>query len=719
MEIWPGRERPLGATSDDEGANFALFSPAATSVDVCLFDDDGAQTRVPLRESTGHVWHGYVRGVGPGSRYGFRVDGPFDPRKGLRFNANKLLVDPYARALDGEFLLDDAVFGFPAGHDGAVGHDDTVRDDRDSAPYVPKSVVVRDEFDWSGDRRPNRPWADTVLYETHVRGFTMRHPSVPPELRGTFAGLAHPAAVEHLTSLGVTAIELMPVHHFVSEVGLLRRGLTNYWGYNTLGYFAPHAGFSSSGSRGQQVTEFKQMVKAMHDAGIEVILDVVYNHTAESDELGPTLAFRGIDNAGYYRLRDGRYYVNHTGTGNTLNLGERHTLALVTDSLRYWVTQMHVDGFRFDLASTLTRSATGVDKRSAFLAVVHQDPVLSQVKLIAEPWDLGEGGYQLGGFPPPWSEWNDRFRNSARDFWLRGPTGVRELGTRLSGSSDLYQGDGRRPYASINYVTCHDGFTLHDLVTYADKHNDANHENNRDGPNDNHNWNCGHEGETDDSAVNRIRDRAIRGLLSTMLLSTGVPMLSHGDEIGRTQRGNNNTYCQDNELSWIDWTNADHALLDFTRRVIALRRAHPVFRQGSFFTGGAAAHVDGVDAPAHGDSDGVKDLAWFGVDGAEMTASAWNDTRARTLAMRLSGNDIRQLGPRGERIVDQSFLVVFHGGLEPVVFMLPGEPWASRYEVVLDSTGEHDGTAWPAGAEVELPALSALVLRSELSADRP
>jgi isoamylase len=543
VEVWPGRWRPLGATADEGGTNFALFSATAEEVDVCLFDGAGNETRIPLRESTYHIWHGYLPGVRAGTRYGFRVDGPFDPGQGARFNPSKLLVDPYARALDGEFVLDDAVFGYPP------GRDDTVQDHRNSAPFVPKSVVIDDHFDWADDRSPAVPWADTVIYEVHVRGFTKNHPDVPESLRGTYAGLAHPAAVEHLKSLGVTAVELMPIHHFVSEPALLRRRLSNYWGYNSIGYFAPHAAYSSSGSHGGQVTEFKRMVKALHEAGLEVILDVVYNHTAEGDETGPTLAFRGIDNGTYYRLSNGRRYVNYTGTGNTLWVPNLSTLQLITDSLRYWVTEMHVDGFRFDLATTLARTTHPFDKLSSFLAAVRQDPVLNQVKLIAEPWDIGEGGYQVGEFPPPWSEWNDRYRDTVRDFWLRGMTGVRELGYRLTGSSDLYQDDGRHPYASINFVASHDGFTLRDLVTFDNKHNEANGENNRDGTAENHNWNSGHEGETDDTIVRQIRDRAVRGMLGTLALSAGVPMIGHGDEMGRTQQGNNNAYCQDNNVT--------------------------------------------------------------------------------------------------------------------------------------------------------------------------
>ncbi|ABK52454.1 isoamylase [Acidothermus cellulolyticus 11B] len=694
VDVWPGHWWPLGATADEDGTNFAVYSRYAEAVDLCLFDDDGTETRLPLTETTYHVWHGYVPGVRPGTRYGFRVDGPFDPHRGLRFNPSKLLIDPYARALDGDFVLSDAVFGYPP------GRDDTVQDHRDSAPYVPKSVVVRDDFDWGSDRHPKTPWADTIIYELHVRGFTMRHPAVPPELRGTFAGLAHPAVLEHLTALGVTAVELMPVHHFISEPDVLRRGLTNYWGYNSIGYFAPHGRYSASGTRGQQVREFKQMVKALHEAGLEVILDVVYNHTAEGDETGPTLSFRGLDNPTYYRLADGgRRYVNYTGTGNTLDVRNFPVLQLIMDSLRYWVTEMHVDGFRFDLAASLARSMHDVDMLSSFLAIIHQDPVLSQVKLIAEPWDLGEGGYQVGEFPPLWTEWNDRFRDTVRDFWLRGRTGIRELGYRLSGSSDLYQDDGRRPYASINYVTCHDGFTLHDLVTYGTKHNEANGEANRDGADENHNWNCGHEGETDDPVINGIRARMKRNLLATTLLATGVPMLSHGDELGRTQRGNNNAYCQDNEISWVDWENADTGLSAFVRGVIALRRRHPVFRQRSFFTGTALS------------GDGVKDLAWFAPDGSEFAPSDWFDSQARTLGMYLSGTTLRQRDARGRPLRDDSFLLVLHAGLEGTTFTLPGPPWADAYTVVLDTTG-HISTPPTPGEALPIPPLTLLVLRA-------
>ena len=545
---WPGRWQPLGATYDGEGTNFALWSSGAEGVDLCLFADDGTEERIRLEDSTFHTWHGYIPGVGPGQRYGFRVYGPWDPKCGARWNPYKLLVDPYARAIDGAYTPHPAIFGH-------VDGDDLRRNEQDSAPYVPKSVVAHDDFDWAEVERPRVSWANTVIYEMHVRGFTMRHPGVPDHLRGTYAGLAHPAAIEHLTNLGVTAIELLPTHHFVDEPHLVRRGLRNYWGYNSLGYFAPHAAYGSAGTRGEQVTEFKQMVRALHAAGIEVILDVVYNHTAEGDHLGPTLSFRGIDNTAYYRLRDGgRHYADYTGTGNTLNVQQPQVLRLITDSLRYWVTAMHVDGFRFDLAAALARSMHDVDKLSAFLTVIQQDPVLSRVKLIAEPWDVGEGGYQVGEFPPLWTEWNDRYRDAVRDFWRMRAPGLRELASRLAGSSDLYEDDGRRPYASINFVTAHDGFTLRDLVSYERKHNEANGEENRDGNNDNRSWNCGGEGETTDPAVVSLRVRQAKNMLLTLLTSTGVPMLVAGDEMGRTQRGNNNAYCQDNDISWLDWT---------------------------------------------------------------------------------------------------------------------------------------------------------------------
>ena len=699
MRPWPGRPHPLGATWDGEGTNFTLFSSGAEAVDVCLFDDAGRETRIALEETTYHVWHGYLPQVGPGQRYGFRVDWPFEPSQGLRFNPSKLLIDPYARPIEGDFTRDDAVFGSVPGRD-------RVQEHRDSAPYVPKSVVVHDVFPWGSDHhRPHYAWSDTVIYELHVTGFTVRHPGIPPELRGTYAGLAHPAAIEHLHKLGVTAVELMPVHHFVSEPHLLRNRLTNYWGYNSIGYFAPHAAYSASGARGEQVREFKAMVRALHAAGIEVLLDVVYNHTGEGDETGPTLGFRGIDNPSYYRLQDDdpALYKDYTGTGNTLDVRSPHTLQLIMDSLRYWATEMHVDGFRFDLASALARSFHDVDKLSAFFDVIQQDPVISQVKLIAEPWDVGEGGYQVGEFPPLWTEWNGKYRDAVRDAWRGHGRGVRELGYRLSGSSDLYQDDGRRPYASINFVTSHDGFPLRDLTTYEDKHNEANREDNKDGDDHNRSWNCGVEGETSDPAINALRRRQARNLLTTLLLSSGVPMLLMGDEVRRTQGGNNNAYCQDNDISYLSWApdpDAD-ALFALVARLVRLRREHPVFRQKAFFLGRPTT------------DSGVKDLAWFGADGVELDDGDWFDPSVPTLGMYLDGQSIRTRGARGERIEDDSFLLVLHTGAEPAAMVLPKPPWATSYDVLVDTTQE-SGEAqarYKAGKRVPLEPRSVLLLR--------
>jgi len=693
---WPGMPRPLGTSWDGEGTNVALWSGGADAVEVCLFDDEGAETRIALQESTYQTWHGYLPEVEPGQRYGFRVHGPYNPARGMRFNPAKLLLDPYARAIDGDVTVHDAVFGF------AGDPYDDAPDTRDSAPWVPRSVVVRDDFPWGADVRPDTPWADSVIYELHVRGFTARHLGIPPHLRGTYAGLGHSAAIEHLQRLGVTAVELMPVHQFTSEPPIVRRGLGNYWGYNTLGYFAPHAGYSASGAGGGQVREFKAMVRALHAAGLEVILDVVYNHTAEGAEDGPTLAFRGIDNGSYYRLRpdDATRYTDYTGCGNTLDVRHPHVLQLLMDSLRYWVTEMHVDGFRFDLASALARSFHDVDKLSAFFDVIHQDPVVSKVKLIAEPWDIGEGGYQVGEFPPLWTEWNGKYRDSVRDFWRGAETGINELAYRLSGSSDLYQDDGRRPYASVNYITAHDGFTMRDLVSYGCKHNDANGERNRDGTDDNRSWNCGVEGETTDEAIQALRHRQIRNQLATLLLSTGVPMLTAGDEMLRTQDGNNNAYCQDNVISWLDWDLTTDAtdLLDFTRSLLALRAASPVLRQRVFFSG---RPIDGT---------GIKDIAWFGTDGLELADSDWHSPKARSLAVYLNGDGIRSRTARGEPIRDDSYLLVLHAGMRGHTFTLPGEPWGETYETVID-------TADPANAgtihkgQLLVPSRCVLLLR--------
>ncbi|HEY9412809.1 MAG TPA: glycogen debranching protein GlgX [Jiangellaceae bacterium] len=691
---WPGHWSPLGATFGGGATNFALRAPDASRVEVCLFDESGTETRHTLINRTFDVWHGAVPGVGPGQRYGFRVHGPYDPARGLRFDPAKLLVDPYARAIDGALTYDDAVF-------------DRTPDGSDSAPFVPRSVVVGDDgFDWGDDASPRVPWAATVVYETHVRGFTMRHPDVPPELRGTYAGLAHPAVIEYLRELGITTVELLPVHHFVSEHHLVKNGLTNYWGYNTLGFFAPHAGYSSSGSTGGQVSEFKAMVRALHQAGLEVVLDVVYNHTAEQGAGGPTLSFRGIDNLSYYRLdaADPSRYVDYTGTGNTLNVAQPSVLGMVMDSLRYWVSEMHVDGFRFDLAAALARSMHDVDMLGSFMTVIEQDPVLREVKLIAEPWDIGPGGYQVGEFPHLWTEWNDKFRGTVRDHWRAQAGGVRDLAMRLSGSSDLYADDGRRPYASINFVTAHDGFTLRDLVSYDRKHNDANGEGNRDGTDDNRSWNHGAEGVEGDAnpEIAALRRRQLRNLLTTLVLSTGVPMITAGDELGRTQLGNNNAYCLDDETTWVDWSLREEYsdLIELTRSLLALRAEHPVFRQRRFFEGRPI--VDG----------GRKDIAWFTPAGTEMTDAQWHDSSATTLGMFLSGDGIRSRNRHGERIVDDSFLLWLHAGAEPIDVTLAAQPWADAYDVVLATADDTAATGYQAGATLTLPPRSALLLRA-------
>ena len=660
QRAWPGSPFPLGAKWDGEGANFAVWSTTATAVSVCLFDEAGHETRIPLDDTTYHVWHGYLPGIGPGQRYGFRIDGPYEPAKGLFHNTTNLLVDPYARALEGDFVDNPAVYA-----DSQV----------DSAPYVPRSVIIHDAFPWGDDHRPDVPWDDTVIYELHLRGFTMQHPDIPPELRGTYAGLAHPAAIDYLRSLGITAVELMPIHHFVSEPDLQQRGTRNYWGYNSIGFFAPHEAYASR--NGNQVREFKAMVRALHAAGIEVILDVVYNHTAEAGPYGPMFEFRGIDNGSYYRLdqADPSKYVDYTGCGNTFDPRRPFPLQLITDSLRYWITEMHVDGFRFDLASALARSLHDVDKLSSFFDTIHQDPVISQVKLIAEPWDVGAGGYQVGEFPPLWTEWNGKFRDTVRSFWSFDADGVRDLAFRLTGSSDLYGDDGRLPIASINFVTAHDGFTMRDLVSYERKHNEANGENNRDGTDDNRSYNCGVEGDPAPPQVAELRMRQARNLLATLLLSTGAPMIVAGDERWRTQSGNNNAYCQDNPTSWVDWTPGAESddLLALVRRLLDLRRRHPVLRQRAFFEGRAVA-----------DGDGCKDLAWFHPAGREMSSEDWFDTGLRSIGMYLDGRGLRHRGSRGEVIVDDSYVLLLHAGDAAGEFRLPGRPWAAAgYEVVV------------------------------------
>jgi len=698
MEIWPGRPHPLGATYDGVGVNFALFSEVAERVDLCLFDEHDREQRVPLPEVTGFQWHGYVPGVRPGQRYGFRVAGPWAPDQGHRCNEAKLLLDPYAKAIERGVSWNPAVF--PYRFDDPEG----APSDTDSAPYVPRSVVVDGVFDWSNDRALRVPLHDTTIYELHVNGFTARHPDLPPEIRGTYAGLAHPAALAHLTALGITAVELMPIHQFVHDAHLVERGLRNYWGYNSIGFLAPHNEYAAGGQRGEQVGEFKQMVKALHAAGLEVILDVVYNHTAEGNHLGPMLAFKGIDNASYYRLvaDQPRYYMDYTGTGNSLNMRNAHVLQLIMDSLRYWVVEMHVDGFRFDLAATLARELHEVDRLSAFFDVIQQDPTLRDVKLIAEPWDVGEGGYQVGNFPPLWSEWNGKYRDTIRDYWRGTDQTLPEFASRLTGSSDLYVSTGRRPYASVNFVTAHDGFTLRDLVSYNEKHNEANGEDNRDGEPNNRSWNCGAEGPTDDPAVNALRARQQRNFLTTLFLSQGVPMLLGGDEIGRTQHGNNNAYCQDSELSWFDWERADGTLLEFTRLVIGLRRAHPTFRRRGWFQG----------RPLRGTK--VEDISWFTPDGEAMSDEHWNSGFAKSLGVFLNGEAIAGRGPRGERVTDASYYLMVNAYHEPLPFALPGRAWGRRWTAVLDTRDDVPANAaetLEAGQQVACEGRSVVVLR--------
>ncbi|MFF0791159.1 glycogen debranching protein GlgX [Streptomyces spiralis] len=674
VPVWSGYPYPLGAAYDGEGTNFALFSEVAEHVELVLVDDAGDRRHVPLTEADGFVWHGYLPGVGPGQRYGYRVHGPWHPAAGHRCNPRKLLLDPYARAVDGQTDNHPSLYErAPHGPDPA-----------DSAGHTMLGVVTDPAFDWGDDRPPRRAYSDTVIYEAHVRGLTRTHPHVPPELRGTYAGLAHPAVIEHLTSLGVTAVELMPVHQFVHDGVLQSRGLANYWGYNTIGFFAPHNGYAARGTRGEQVAEFKSMVRALHAAGLEVILDVVYNHTAEGNEKGPTLSFRGIDNASYYRLVDGdwAHYYDTTGTGNSLLMRHPYVLQLIMDSLRYWVTEMHVDGFRFDLAATLARQFHEVDRLSAFFDLIQQDPVISRVKLIAEPWDVGEGGYQVGNFPPLWSEWNGLYRDAVRDFWRGEEHTLGDFASRLTGSADLYAHNRRRPRASVNFVTAHDGFTLRDLVSYNDKHNEANGEGNRDGESANRSWNCGAEGETKDSAILALRARQQRNLLATLLLSQGIPMLCHGDELGRTQRGNNNAYCQDNEVSWIDWrlTDEQRELADFTRYVIALRAAHPVLRRRRFFQGETATR----------DDQPLPDLVWMLPDGREMTEEDWRRSDAHSVMVFLNGDAIAEPDRKGRRVVDDSFLLLLNGYWEAVDFRLPGRAYGDRWTTLLD-TAEPDG----------------------------
>jgi len=669
METWPGNPQPLGAVFDGMGTNFALFSEVAHGVELCLFDDEGRETRIELPERTGYVWHGFLPRVGPGQRYGYRVHGPFEPARGNLCNPSKLLLDPYARAIDGRVRWHDAMFS-------QRPEDGSRISELDSAPYMPRCVVVNPYFDWDNDHPPRTPWHETVIYEVHVKGFTQLHPDVPLPLRGTYAGLAHPASIRYLKTLGVTAVELMPVHHYVHDRFLVQRGLRNYWGYNSIGYFAPHDEYASGPSLGAQVQEFRRMVKVLHKAGIEVILDVVYNHTAEGGARGPVLCFRGIDNRAYYRLApdDLTRYVDYTGCGNSMNMRHPNVLQLIMDSLRYWVLEMHVDGFRFDLASALARELHEVDRLSAFFDLIQQDPTLQRVKLIAEPWDLGEGGYQVGNFPPGWSEWNGKYRDTVRDFWRGEDRTLGELAFRMTGSSDLYSSSGRLPHASINFVTCHDGFTLRDLVTYNQKHNEDNGEENRDGESYNRSWNCGIEGETDDPEVMSLRARQRRNVLTTLFVSQGVPMLLHGDELGRTHGGNNNAYCQDNEVSWIDWLHADEELRAFTGQLIAFRQAHPVFRRASWFEG---REIRGTD---------LQDIGWFKPDGMEMIDGDWRAAAARGLGVFVNGDGMESRDPQGYRLRDDSFYILFNAYAEPMKFRLAPALASERWVRVFDTT---------------------------------
>ncbi|MFN0089536.1 MAG: glycogen debranching protein GlgX [Acidimicrobiales bacterium] len=698
MRVWPGWPFPLGATWDGGGTNFSLFSENATRVELCLFDERDRETRVDLTEVTAFQWHGYFPDVGPGQRYAYRVDGPWAPEQGHRFNPHKLLIDPYAKAIEGPILW-DAGNVLPYEPDGDDA--DLVRDETDDADAIPKGIVVDPAFDWEGDRPPMTPWHQTLIYEVHVKGFTKRHPGVREDLRGTYAGLASDQAVEHLRSLGVTAVELLPVHHSADEHHLVGKGLTNYWGYSSIGFLAPHAMYAATGRAGEQVREFKGMVKALHRAGIEVILDVVYNHTAEGNHMGPMLSFKGIDNLSYYRCSSDnpRFYVDFTGTGNSLNPLHPSVLRVIMDRLRYWVLEMHVDGFRFDLAAALARELHDVDRFAAFFDIIHQDPVLSEVKLIAEPWDVGEGGYQVGNFPTLWSEWNGRYRDGVRDFWRGEPGSLGEFASRFSGSSDLYQSAGRRPVASINFVTAHDGFTLADLVAYEHKRNEANGEANRDGESVNRSWNSGVEGPTDDPAILALRARRRRSFLATLMLSQGVPMLLSGDELGRSQGGNNNAYCQDNEVSWVAWDDVDEELLAFCRRLGELRGAHPVFRRRNWFRGGP---VDG---------SGVVDVGWFRPDGRQMTDPDWRTPSAKALTVFLNGDALLARGPRGERIADGSFLVLANASSDTVLFRAPAGLGAARWRRVLD-TADPDAEAVDllTGGGIDVDAFSLVLL---------
>ena len=676
-KIYPGKPYPLGATWDGKGVNFALYADNATGVELCLFSDPNTETesdKIKLAERTHQIWHCYLPGVVPGQLYGYRVYGPFEPENGHRYNPNKLLIDPYAKAISGVIDWHDSLFGYELGNP----DEDLSYSDANSAAFVPKSVVIDPHFAWEDDQPPRTPYHQSIIYEAHVKGFTQQHPDIPEKIRGTYEALGHPVTIKYLQDLGITAIELMPVHQFVADRHLVEKGLTNYWGYNTIAFFAPDVRYAGEIDAGRQVQEFKQMVKELHKAGIEVILDVVYNHTGEGNHLGPTLSLKGIDNASYYRLMDDnqRYYKDYTGTGNTLNAMLPNVLRYIMDSLRYWITEMHVDGFRFDLASTLARELHEVNRLSAFFDIIHQDPVISQVKLIAEPWDIGEGGYQVGKFPPGWVEWNGKYRDCIRDYWIGADSMLGEFGQRFTGSPDLYQDDYRKPTASINFITAHDGFTLNDLVSYNEKHNEANGEDNNDGESHNRSWNCGVEGPTDDPEVNKLRDRQKRNLLATMFLSQGVPMLVAGDEFGRTQNGNNNAYCQDNEISWLNWAQADERLLAFTRKVIQIRKEHPIFRRRRWFQGQPVK------------AKGLEDIGWFLPEGTEMEEENWNHDFARSLGVFLNGRGLHAVGPEGEQILDDNFYVIFNAHHEALEYKLPEKLYGKKWKIVMDTSND-------------------------------
>jgi glycogen operon protein len=702
--LYPGNPFPLGATWYPNGTNFSVYSENATAVELCLYgsiEDTSENLCVKMIDRTGNIWHVFVPDIKPGQLYGFRVHGPYEPQNGHRFNENKLLIDPNTKAIAGTIEWHDSLFGYEMGNE----EEDLSFSTTDSAPFMPKSVVIDPSFDWEGDKPPNIPFHKSIIYEAHVKGFTKLHPDIPENIRGTYAALCHPVTIQYLKELGITAIELMPVHHFVTDGYLRDKNLTNYWGYNTIGYFAPDVRYSSSGITGEQVNEFKNMVKELHRAGIEVILDVVYNHTAEGNQLGPTLCFRGIDNAAYYRLCDDkRYYMDYTGTGNTLNTMFPNVLRIIMDSLRYWILEMHVDGFRFDLASALARELHEVDRLGSFFDIIYQDPVISQVKLIAEPWDVGEGGYQVGNFPQGWSEWNGKYRDTIRDYWRGAESVIGEFAERFTGSSDLYKGDYRTPSASINFITAHDGFTLTDLVSYNDKHNEANGEDNKDGESHNRSWNCSIEGETDDDLVNKLREKQKRNFLTTLFLSQGVPMLLAGDELSRTQKGNNNAYCQDNEVSWIDWARADKDLLEFTKKLVWLRKNHPVFCRRRWFQG---RRIHGA---------GVEDIAWFQPDGKEMSEEDWTNGFAKSLAVYLNGMGIHSIDELGQRIVDDSFYVIFNAHYGSIEYRLPdkkyGENWIKILDTANDMIDENSSERYNAESNVVVKSRSVVVLKN-------